>query len=571
MIAQPASATACAARHRLVAVSTQITGIGVGHGIAVGPALRMPDPIGEPADVESQAEALDEYRRVEDALTAVTGELVELGRRAGGDAEEILEAQSLMAQDPAVVDDIRQRVGDGKTAERSVYEAYEGYARVLEGLGDNPAARGADVRDVARRVIARLRGVALPTVPRSETPFVLVANDLAPADTATLDLSKVLAVVTRDGSNSSHTAILARNKNLVAVVGASGSDAIVNGQTVIVDAESGRVVIDPEPAAVTAAAESGGRVAAVRPLSPGALADGTAVPLLANVGSPEEAVPAVALGAEGVGLFRTEFLYLDARTAPSVELQRSRYRDLMAAFTGRKVVVRVLDAGADKQLAFLGHTHEENPALGRRGIRALREHEGVLRDQLTALVRAQRDTGADLWVMAPMVADVDETSYFVDLARSLDLRTVGITVEVPAAAVLADQVVPLCDFVSIGTNDLTQYTLAADRQLGSVAQYQDPWHPAVLRLIKLIGDAAVRSNTPVGVCGESASDPLMAVVLVGLGADDLSMSPGALADVRTTLARVTRQQASEVASLALRQRSAADARAAVASALGFDS
>ncbi|QDZ16996.1 phosphoenolpyruvate--protein phosphotransferase [Humibacter ginsenosidimutans] len=545
----------------------QITGVGVGHGIAVGPALRMPDPIGEPPDVDSQAEASDEYRRVETTLHAVTDELVALGHQAGGDAEEILEAQSLMAQDPAVVDDISRRIGDGKTAERAVFEAYEQYAKVLDALGEVPAARGADVRDVARRVIAKLRGVALPTVPQSDAPYVLVANDLAPADTATLDLRQVIAVVTRDGSTSSHTAILARNKNLVAVVGATGCDAIINGQTVIVDAEHGEVVVDPERSAVSAAAERGGTVSTPRPLTPGRLADGTAIPLLANVGSPEEAAPAVALGAEGVGLFRTEFLYLDARTAPSVELQRSRYRDLMAAFSGRKVVVRVLDAGADKQLAFLGHTHEENPALGRRGLRALREHEDVLRDQLTALAEAQNDTGADLWVMAPMVADVDETAYFIGVARSLGLSTVGITVEVPSAAVLADQIVPLCDFVSIGTNDLTQYTLAADRQLGSVAHYQDPWHPAVLRLIKLIGDAARVSNTPVGVCGESASDPLMAVTLVGLGADDLSMSPGALADVRATLAGVTLEQARELATLALVQHSAADARAAVANAL----
>jgi phosphotransferase system enzyme I (PtsI) len=549
-----------------VAVSTQIAGIGVGHGIAVGPALRMPDPIDEPEDVESQAEAVDEYRRAQSSLEAVTGELVELGRKAGGDAEEILEAQSLMAQDPAVVDDIQQRIGDGKTAERAVFEAYEQYAQVLEGLGDNPAARGADVRDVARRVIARLRGVALPTVPQSDAPFVLVAHDLAPADTATLDLGKVLGVVTRDGSTSSHTAILARNKNLVAVVGASGSDVIVNGQTVIVDAEHGQVIVDPDPVAVAEAAQRGGTVVAPRPLTPGALADGTPVPLLANVGSPEEAAPAVALGAEGVGLFRTEFLYLDARKAPPVELQRSRYRDLMAAFSGRKVVVRVLDAGADKQLAFLGHTHEENPALGRRGIRALREHEDVLRDQLTALAAAQRDTGADLWVMAPMVADVAETVYFIDVARSLGLSTVGVTVEVPSAAVLADQVVPLCDFVSIGTNDLTQYTLAADRMLGSVAQYQDAWHPAVLRLVKLVGDAGRASGKPVGVCGEAASDPLMAVVLVGLGAEDLSMSPGALADVRAALARVTLAQARELALRSLAQTSAAASRGVVAEA-----
>jgi phosphotransferase system enzyme I (PtsI) len=548
-------------------VSTEITGIGVGHGSAVGPALRMPDPLGVPADVDSQREPDDEDVRAGDALRFVTDDLVELGHRAGGEALQILEAQALMAQDPAVVDDIRAHIAEGKTAERAVFEAYEAYAAVLEGLGENAAARATDVRDVARRVVARLGGVELPAVPDPDTPFVLIAHDLAPAETAILDLSKVLAVVTRDGSTSSHTAILARTKGLVAVVGAAGSDTIRNGQTVIVDADTGTIEIDPDRAAVVAATDRIAQVAVAVPPVPCALADGTSVPLLANLGSPDDIGPAVASGAEGVGLVRTEFLYLDARSAPAIEVQRASYRDLMAPFAGRKFVVRVLDAGADKRLNFLGHTHETNPALGRRGIRVLRDHEQILRHQLIALSLAQKDTGADLWVMAPMVADLDETLYFVGLARELGQARVGVTIEVPSAALLADQVVPVCDFASIGTNDLTQYTLAADRLLGSMSAYQNPWHPAVLRLIKLVGDAGRDFRTPVGVCGEAASDPLLAIVLVGLGAVDLSMSPGALADVRASLSRVTLDQAQTLAALTLTQTSAAAARSIVANAL----
>jgi phosphotransferase system enzyme I (PtsI) len=544
----------------------RVNGIGIGRGVAVGVVLRMPEPIGEPADVESSADPRDEYLRVDEALAATAAELSERGQRSEGEARDVLKAQALMAEDPAVIDDIRARIDEGKTAERAVFEAFRQFQQVFESMGGYMAGRVADLRDVSQRVIARVRGESVPGVPHSDSPFVLVAHDLAPADTATLDLSKVLAIVTRDGGPTSHTAILARSKQLIAVVGAAGSDQLANGQTVIVDAASGTVASDPTSAELAEARQRGGRVVAAASTEPGALKDGTPIPLLANLGSLEDAAAAVALGAEGVGLFRTEFLYLDAREAPSVEVQRAAYLELLRAFGGKKVVVRVLDAGADKQLAFLGHTPEENPALGRRGIRALREHENVLRDQLTALAAAQAESDADLWVMAPMVADVDETAYFMQLGRELGLRTVGITAEVPSSAVLADQVVPLCDFVSIGTNDLTQYTLAADRMLGSVAGYQDPWHPAVLRLIRLIGEAGRRAGKPVGICGEAASDPLLAVVLVGLGATNLSMSPGALADVRATLSQVTLPEARALARRAMAATSAPEARSVVSKA-----
>jgi phosphotransferase system enzyme I (PtsI) len=240
---------------------------------------------------------------------------------------------------------------------------------------------------------------------------------------------------------------------------------------------------------------------------------------------------------------------------------------MLNKFPGKKVVVRALDAGADKPLAFLNDAEEENPALGLRGLRSLRASEDILREQLTALAQADAASEADVWVMAPMVATVEETEYFVGLAHELGLKTAGVMVEVPSLALLADRVLQHADFASIGTNDLTQYTLAADRMLGSVSAYQDPWHPAVLRLVGEVGAAGAALGKPVGVCGEAAADPLLAVVLVGLGATSLSMSPSALADVRATLARFTIEQAREFAVVALTADGAASAREAVTRAV----
>ncbi|MBN9179766.1 MAG: phosphoenolpyruvate--protein phosphotransferase, partial [Microbacterium sp.] len=308
------------------------------------------------------------------------------------------------------------------------------------------------------------------------------------------------------------------------------------------------------------------------PVTPGALKDGTAIPLLANLGNADGAADAVALGAEGVGLFRTEFLFLSSSSAPTIAQQRASYEKLLAAFPGKKVVVRVLDAGADKPLPFLNDAHEENPALGLRGLRALRASEDILREQLTALAEADAATraagqSADLWVMAPMVSTVEETAYFTAIAREYGVKTAGVMVEVPSSALLADRILAHADFASIGTNDLTQYTLAADRLLGSVASFQDPWHPAVLRLVREVGAAGRAHDKPVGICGEAAADPLLAVVLVGLGATSLSMAPTALADVRASLPENTLADAQRVAEAALAADDAASARAAARAAL----
>jgi phosphotransferase system enzyme I (PtsI) len=540
-------------------------GVGIGRGMAMGTVLQMPAPLPEPQDAPSTLSVDAEKERAAVALAATAAGIRARGERAGGSAKDVLEAQAFMAEDPTLSDDVKVRLETGKTAERAVFEAFASFRDLLVSMGGYMGERATDLDDVSQRVVAQLQGVEAPGVPDPDHQFVLIARDLAPADTALLNLDKVLGLVTSDGGPTSHTAILAREKSIVAVVGVEGALDIPNGTTVIVDASTGAVTVDPNDdqrfTAKIAIQERASMAAA--PAGPGRLADDTVIPLLANLGSAAGSAEAVELGAEGVGLFRTEFLFLDSAQAPTVEEQQAQYSALFAAFPGKKVVVRALDAGADKPLSFLNDAAEENPALGLRGLRALRANEQILRDQLTAIRNAEAENTADVWVMAPMVSTLEETRYFTRIAREIGLKTAGVMIEVPSSALLADRILVDADFASIGTNDLTQYTLAADRLLGSVASFQDPWHPAVLRLVGEVGKAGAALGKPVGICGEAAADPLLAVVLVGLGATSLSMSPAALADVRAELRLYTIEQAQHFAELALKANSAMEARAAV--------
>jgi len=542
----------------------ELQGIGIGQGVAIGRVLRMPEPLPEPVDTRSTLDPEAELARATASMHTVAEDLEARGERAGGTAQEVLEAQAMMAEDPTLVDEVTARLHKHQTAERAVFEAFSSFRDQLLALGGYLGERAADLDDVAQRVIADLGGLPAPGVPDPAEPFVLVARDLAPADTALLDLTKVLGLITIDGGPTSHTAILAREKSIVAIVGTHAAAQLADGDQVIIDAANGIVLVAPTDKQIAdARARIAARAArALAPIGPGKLADGTSVPLLANLGSADGAERAVALGAEGVGLFRTEFLFLDSTSAPTVLQQQGEYERMLRAFPGKKVVVRALDAGADKPLAFLNDADEENPALGLRGLRALRASEDILREQLTALAEAAATTEADVWVMAPMVATVEEADYFTTLAHDLGLKTAGVMVEVPSAALMADRILAHTDFASIGTNDLTQYTLAADRMLGTVAGFQDPWHPAVLRLVGEVGAAGAAAGKPVGVCGEAAADPLLAVVLVGLGATTLSMSAAALADVRASLADFTLEQARHLAAAALSADGAASARAA---------
>ncbi|MEO6942386.1 MAG: phosphoenolpyruvate--protein phosphotransferase, partial [Terrimesophilobacter sp.] len=519
------------------------------------------------ADEVSALSVKDERVRAQEALESVALELESRAKHAGGDAADVLNAQAMMARDPDVWDDIEALLEQRKTAEWAVFQSFSAFVLMLKSLGGTQAERATDLVDVSRRTVAAIMEVPYGDVPECDEPYVLVAEDLAPADTAMLDLDCVLALVTSGGSPTAHTAILARAKGLVAVVSAQGVLDIPDGEIVVVDAAEGTIECAPTADRVAEVRELMNQVDDDGDLSDGKLSDGTPVPLLANVGSLSNVENALAKGAQGVGLLRTEFLFFEEQDAPTVEMQTARYSEILQALDGRKAVARTLDAGADKPLAFLPLGKEDNPALGVRGIRTVHKHEQLLRDQLEALAAAGNSIPSDLWVMAPMVADATEAEWFARMARESGVKTVGVMIEVPSCAVLADQVFDVVDFVSIGTNDLTQYTLAADRQNGEVASYQDAWHPAVLRLIKMVGDAATFSGKPLSVCGEAASDPLLAVVLVGLGVTSLSMVPNALKEVRATLARYSMDEARMLAGLAVSARSAGDARSLVRAAL----
>ena len=513
-----------------------IKGVGIGRGVAVGPVIRMAAPLPEPSDAP-RAESISaetEIARVEKSLALVNADLNRRAEEAAnGDegakqAAPILQAIAMFASDPSLAQSIKDLINQGKTAERAVLEGFGAVEDMFRAIGGYQAERAADLHDVGQRVIADLMGAPAPGLPVSETPFVLVAEDLSPADTAALDMSKTLAIVTSQGGPTSHTAILARARGIVAVVSAAEAAELENGTNVIVNAAKGEIVVNPSEDEIAAAEAAKSRAAAAKELrgKPGATKDGHLIPLLANVGKPSDAAKALEYGAEGVGLFRTEFLFIGNSEPPSVEEQTKAYTELLSQFPGKKVVIRMLDAGADKPLPFLTPEDEPNPALGLRGLRTLRAHMDVLEGQLKALAA-------------------------VKLGKSFGLKFVGAMAEVPSIALMADKVADVADFVSIGTNDLTQYTLAADRTLGSVANYQTAWHPAVLRAIKMICDAGNAKGMPVGVCGEAAADPDLAVVLAGLGVNSLSMTPVALDDVRASLAEVTFEEAKAKAAAAL--------------------
>ena len=538
-----------------------LKGVGIGRGVAVGPVLRMAEPLPEPKDEPRAASvsAEAENARVTKALAAVNADLNRRAQEAAnGDegtkqAAEILQAVAMFASDPALAANIAKMVDEGKTGERAVLDGFGQVEEMFRQIGGYQGERAADLHDVGQRVIAELMGRPAPGVPQSETPFVLVAKDLSPADTASLDLDKTLAIITSEGGPTSHTAILCRARGIVAVVSAAEAVDLADGESVIVNAAKSEVTTDPTDEQLAAAHDAKLRADKAKELrgQPGQLKDGHRIPLLANVGKPSDAKTALEYGAEGVGLFRTEFLFIGNEEPPTVEEQTKAYAELLAQFPGKKVVIRLLDAGADKPLPFLTPEDEPNPALGLRGLRTLAQHRAVLEGQLKALAEADAQTDADLWVMAPMVADEWEAEYFTKLGKSFGLKFVGSMAEVPSIAVMADKVSQVTDFVSIGTNDLTQYTLAADRTLGSVSNYQTAWHPAVLRVIKMICEAGNKNGMPVGVCGEAAADPDLAVVLAGLGVNSLSMTPVALDDVRAELAQHTLEEAQQIAAKAL--------------------
>ena len=547
-----------------------VSGIGVCAGLVAGPVVHMPLPIAEPSPGLRLSPREDHAARaaeIQGASDQVAADLDADAERATGEARAVLQATAAIAADPTLVADAQRRVVDDYLVpERAVWEAAAEVAEQFEALGGYFAERVSDVHDIRDRLVAHLTGRPKPGLPGCDTPFVLVAYDLAPSVTASLDPAQVVAIVTDGAGPTSHTAIVANAKGIPAVVAAQGAhDLLEDGHFALVNGSTGLVVADPteeELATVRAVA------ARVRTFDgEGRTRDGHRVQLLANIGDPSDAEPAAQAGAEGVGLFRSEFCFLDREQPPTVDEQVEAYRRVFSAFPGRKVVIRTLDSGADKPLAFLTSDDEENPALGVRGLRTAKRSPELLDQQLEAVARAAAAEEAEVWVMAPMVSTVSETEEFVAACSAHGLAVPGVMVEVPSAALLAGPILARAHFASIGTNDLTQYTMAADRLLGSLAELSDPWQPAVLQLVAATCAGGAQQGRPVGVCGEAASNPVLAVVLVGLGISSLSMTARAIPDVAAVLAEVDLTLCQELARLAVSAETAHDARALVRSRL----
>ncbi|TBT88657.1 phosphoenolpyruvate--protein phosphotransferase [Propioniciclava sinopodophylli] len=549
-----------------------VRGTGVVAGYAYAPvAWTRPAPV-PPASAAVVAEDAREAEvaRFKAAVETVATRFADRASAATGVAAEVLGATAALARDRGWSRAAIRLINSGTAAEGATTAAIEQFVAQFEKLGGLMAERTTDLKDIRNRVVAELMGLPEPGVPQPTSPVILCADDLAPADTAGLDPALVRALVTRLGGPTSHTAIIARQLGIPCIVAASSLDTVPEGTQVLVDGTSGIITLNPDPASAQALVEEDARLREeIRSWTgPAKTADGVGVQLLANVQDGKAAAKASESEAEGVGLFRTELCFLSAQTEPSVEEQARIYGEVFSAFRGKKVVVRTLDAGSDKPVPFANHEHEENPALGVRGIRLGWTNPGLVERQLDAIQMAAEDNGvSEAWVMAPMVATVDEAYEFAQKCRARDLKP-GIMVEVPSVALLADQFLAEVDFFSIGTNDLTQYTMAADRMSSHLAMLTDPWQPAVLRLIALTAQAGERAGKPVGVCGEAAADPLLACVLVGLGVTSLSMATNAIPAVGVQLGKVTIDQCREAALQVAASRNSRDAKELAAELLG---
>lgn len=550
-----------------------LTGVPVVPGVRFAPVIRpgrLPaiddlDPGGQLPDDQREAEAT----RFSTAAATVAERLRERAAAATGSASEVLAATATLAQDRAWLGAAEKRIKEGMPAVRATAEAVTQFVDLFTQLGGLMAERVTDLRDIRDRVIAELSGLPEPGVPTPAEPSILCAEDLAPADTAGLDPSLVVGLATTLGGPTSHTAIIARQLGIPCVVAVGGLDDVAPGTAVLIDGTRGTVTLSPDPAEAAAAVDAADAAAAAMAgwVGPGSTADGHSVAVLANVQDGSAARAARETPAEGIGLFRTELCFLNRDTEPTVDEQAAIYGEVLDAFAGCKVVIRTLDAGSDKPLKFVTQPDEANPALGVRGNRIEAIAPEIIERQLDAIAAAAANSGNAPWVMAPMIATPDEAKRFAERARERNLLP-GVMIEVPAAALLADRILEHVEFLSIGTNDLAQYTMAADRMSAELATLTDPWQPGVIALVAHTAKAGAAAGKPVGVCGEAAADPLLACVLVGLGVTSLSAAAAAVTGVGAKLASVTLQQCQDAAAAVLHTASAAEARAAALEVLG---
>lgn len=531
-------------------------GKGVSGGVAVGPLYfyrRAGDPVPRRTVPDPGAEWL-RFQSAQSNAVKQLGMLSEKARaEAGGDAALLFEIHQMMAEDPDYAEVIRQLIQtQALNAEAAVLDASVQFARMFEDMEDPYLqARACDVKDVSRRILAILMGTEANCI-QSPVPVILAADDLSPSETVQLERTKILGLLTSDGSASGHTAILARTLGIPAVIGIG--DALrpeLEGREVLLDGTAGSVTVDPGSAAQAAlreiqkASQAKCRLLdALRGLENRTL-DGRKVELLCNIASPGDVAAVKANDGGGIGLFRSEFLYLQCDDYPDEERQFQAYRQVLSAMDDKPVIIRTLDIGADKQIGYFGLRREENPAMGLRALRICLTRPELFRTQLRALYRAS--AYGRLRILFPMVASLWEVrackAACEAVARELAAEGIpfsgaiplGIMVETPAAVLISDQLAAEVDFLCIGTNDLTQYTLACDRQSDELEAFFDPRHPAVLRSIQTVADNAHRAGKWVGVCGELAADPESVGTLLTLGVDELSVSPSAVLPLRQTI------------------------------------
>jgi phosphocarrier protein FPr len=528
-----------------------------------------------PVGTDTPRDAATEATRLRAALETAAAELTDLAEqttlRAGDDVGAIFVAQALFARDPGIVDPAFAEIATGASAADAIIAVTARHADSLAAVDDDYfRERAADVRDIGRRVAALVRGDHRPDLWHQDGhPAVLVAVDLDPSAVATLRRELVAGIALAGGTSTGHAAIVARALGIPLVLGLGDAIETLRSDTeVAVDGSTGRVLVDPDPEVVSAL-EAGSTPAAVGATTVPAMTHGVAV--TANVSSALEAAAAAAAGADGIGLVRTELLFLGRHTPPTVDEQRATYARIRAALGDRPVVFRTLDVGGDKPASWGGGTPEANPALGVRGVRLGLAQPALLDDQLRALVEAS--PGVELRVMLPMVSTVEEV---VAVRARLDAILgsaeptpssvfLGVMIEVPAAALVADGLAEVADFFSIGTNDLVQYTLAADRVNPSMADLATPLQPAVLRLVSGVVKAARARGRHVAVCGEAAGDPLVIPLLIGLGVEELSVTPGSIGRVRDVLAGLDLGACETLAARALEAHSLRDVQSLLGS------
>lgn len=555
-----------------------LKGIAASDGVAVAKAylLVQPDLTFSKATVEDTAA---EEARLDAALAKSTEELQQIREKAAqslGEAEaQVFDAHLMVLSDPEMVGQIKQNIKDNSVnAESALKEVTDMYIGMFEAMEDNAymQERAADIRDVAKRILAHLLGVTLPNPSMIDEEVVVVAHDLTPSDTAQLDRNFVKAFVTDIGGRTSHSAIMARSLEIPAIVGTKEITAKVKeGDILAVNGIEGDVIIDPTDEQKAEFEKAGADYAAQKAEweklknAETVTADGKHFELAANIGTPKDLVGVHNNGGEAVGLYRTEFLYMDSPDFPTEDDQYEAYKAVLEGMEGKPVVVRTMDIGGDKELPYLQLPHEMNPFLGYRALRISLSEQGdeMFRTQMRALLRAS--VHGNLRIMFPMVATLKEfraaKAIFEEEKQKLisegkevsDTIQVGIMIEIPAAAILADKFAKEVDFFSVGTNDLIQYTMAADRMNERVSYLYQPYNPSILRLIKNVIDAAHAEGKWAGMCGEMAGDQTAVPLLVGMGLDEFSMSATSILKTRSLMKRLDTAKMAELADRALKE------------------